>query len=394
MGLTQNKKAVSAIAEIVNLHLMRGQIGKPGAGLMPVRGHSNVQGDRTVGIWERPRPNFLDSLAKEFNFEPPRDHGYDVVESIKAMHVGKGKVFIALGGNFLSATPDTNYTAAALQRCRLTVHVSTKMNRSHLIAGEQALILPCLGRTEIDTQAAGEQFVSTENSMGVVQSSRGVLPPASPYLRSEPAIVAGMAQATLGSKSTVDWQSLVADYDRIRDCIERVIPGFEDYNIRVRRGGGFYLPNLAREGKFATATGKANFTLHSIPDHQLAPGQLVMMTIRSHDQFNTTIYGLEDRYRGIHNERRVVLLNPEDMSEHKLVKGQVVDLTSHFEGEERVAKHFIVVPYEIPRRCAASYYPETNVLVPIGSVAEKSNTPSSKFIIISIQPSVTTNKFD
>ncbi len=394
MGLTQNKKAVSAIQEIVNLHLMRGQIGKPGAGVMPVRGHSNVQGDRTVGIWERPRPAFLDSLAQEFNFEPPREHGYDVVESIKAMHVGKCKVFIALGGNFLSATPDTNYTATALQRCRLTVHVSTKMNRSHLIAGEQALILPCLGRTEIDTQAAGEQFVSTENSMGVVQSSRGVLPPASPHLRSETAIVAGMAQATLGSKSTVDWQSLVADYDRIRDCIERVIPGFEDYNVRVRRGGGFYLPNLAREGKFATATGKANFTIHEIPHHQLTPGQLVMITIRSHDQFNTTIYGLEDRYRGIHNERRVVLLNPEDMSELNLVKGQVVDLTSHFQGEERVAKHFIVVPYEIPRRCAASYYPETNVLVPIGSVAERSNTPSSKFIVISIQSSATTTKFD
>jgi len=395
MGLTQNKEAVGAIEEIVNMHLMRGQIGKPGAGLMPVRGHSNVQGDRTVGIWERPRQDFLDLLGKEFNFEPPRKHGHDVVESIKAMHVGKGKVLIALGGNFLSATPDTNYTAVALQRCRLTVHISTKMNRSHLVAGEQALILPCLGRTEVDMQAAGEQFVSTENSMGVVQNSRGVLPPASPDLRSEPAIVAGLAKATLGSKTTVDWASLVADYDRIRDCIERVIPGFEDYNIRVRQGGGFYLPNLAREGKFATATGKANFTVHAIPNHQLEPGQLVMMSIRSHDQFNTTIYGLHDRYRGIHNERRVVMLNPEDMLEANLVKGQVVDLTSHFEGEERVAKHFIVVPYEIPRRCAATYYPETNVLVPIGSVAERSNQPASKFIVISIKPSATTTaKFD
>ena len=199
-----------------------------------------------MGIWERPRQDFLDRLGKEFNFEPPRHHGHDVVESIKAMHVGKGKVFIALGGNFLSATPDTNYTAEALQRCRLTVHISTKMNRSHLIAGEQALILPCLGRTEIDLQAAGEQFVSTENSMGVVQSSRGVLPPASPHLRSEPAIVAGLARATLGSKTTVDWENLVADYDRIRDCIERVIPGFEDYNVRVRKGGGFYLPNQGK----------------------------------------------------------------------------------------------------------------------------------------------------
>ena len=395
MGLTQNKNAVSAIEEIVNMHLMRGQIGKPGAGVCPVRGHSNVQGDRTVGIWERPRKDFLDLLGKEFNFEPPRHHGHDVVESIKAMHVGKAKVFIALGGNFLSATPDTNYTAQALQRCRLTVHISTKMNRSHLIAGEQALILPCLGRTEIDLQASGEQFVSTENSMGVVQSSRGVLSPASPHLRSETAIVAGLAQATLGSRSTVDWESLVANYDQIRDCIERVIPGFENYNVRVRQGGGFYLPNMAREGKFETATGKANFTVHQIPHHQLAPGQFVMMTTRSHDQFNTTIYGLEDRYRGIHNERRVVMLNPEDMREANLVRGQVVDLTSHFEGEERVARHFIVVPYEIPRRCAATYYPETNVLVPIGSVAEKSNTPASKFIVISIKPSTTTTaKFD
>ncbi|HEY9783606.1 MAG TPA: FdhF/YdeP family oxidoreductase [Leptolyngbyaceae cyanobacterium] len=394
MGLTQNKNAVSAIEEIVNMHLMRGQIGKPGAGVCPVRGHSNVQGDRTMGIWERPRQNFLDSLGEEFNFEPPRHHGYDVVESIKAMHVGKGKVFIALGGNFLSATPDTNYTAEALRRCQLTVHVSTKINRSHLIAGDVALILPCLGRTEIDVQAGGEQFVSTENSMGVVQSSRGVLEPASPHLRSEPAIVAGLAKATLGSKSTVDWESLIADYDRIRDLIERVIPGFEDYNVRVRIGGGFYLPNMARMGKFETATGKANFTVHEIPDDQIEPGQFVMMSIRSHDQFNTTIYGLDDRYRGIHNERRVVLLNPEDMNEANLVKEQVVDLTSHFEGEERVAKHFIVVPYEIPRRCAATYYPETNVLVPIGSVAQKSNTPASKFVVISIKPSAraTANK--
>ena len=394
MGVTQNKNAVSAIEEIVNMHLMRGQIGKPGAGVMPVRGHSNVQGDRTVGIWERPRKDFLDALGKEFNFEPPRNHGHDVVEAIKAMYAGKAKVFIALGGNFLSATPDTNYTATALQRCHLTVHVSTKMNRSHLIAGEQALILPCLGRTEVDAQATGEQFVSTENSMGVVQSSRGVLPPASPHLRSESAIVAGLARATLGSKTTVDWENLVADYDQIRDCIERVIPGFEDYNVRVRQGGGFYLPNKARDGEFETATGKANFTLHKIPHQQLAPGQFVMMTIRSHDQFNTTIYGLEDRYRGIHNERRVVLLNPEDMREANLVREQVVDLTSHFEGEERVANRFIVVPYEIPRRCAATYYPETNVLVPIGSVAEKSNTPSSKFIVISIKPSAEAAKFD
>ncbi|MFN2456196.1 MAG: FdhF/YdeP family oxidoreductase [Pyrinomonadaceae bacterium] len=387
MGLTQHKNAVGTIQEIVNMHLLRGQIGKPGAGLCPVRGHSNVQGDRTVGIWERPRPAFLDALAREFKFEPPREHGCDTVEAIKAMHAGKAKVFFALGGNFLSATPDTEYTAEALRHCRLTVHVSTKPNRAHLITGEQALILPCLGRTEIDAQAEGEQIVSTENSMGVVQMSKGVLKPASEQLRSECWIVANLAKATLGKRSTVDWDAMAANYDRIRDSIERVIPGFENYNERVRRPGGFYLPNLAREGKFMTATDKANFTLHDIPKHELAPDQLVMMTIRSHDQFNTTIYGLEDRYRGIHNERRVIFLNAADMRDMNLKQGDVVDLTSHFDDGERYARHFIAVPYDIPRRCAATYFPETNVLVPIGSVAEKSNTPVSKYVVISVKAS-------
>jgi molybdopterin-dependent oxidoreductase alpha subunit len=395
MGLTQHKNAVANIQEIVNLMLLRGQIGKPGAGLCPVRGHSNVQGDRTMGIWERPRDQFLDELGREFGFEPPRHHGYDTVESIKAMHEGKAKVFFAVGGNFLSATPDTEYTAEALRRCRLTVQVSTKLNRAHLVTGQQALILPCLGRTEIDMQATGPQFVSTENSMGVVQASRGSLPPASPHLKSEPAIIAGLARATLGDRSRVDWEGLVADYDRIRDCIERVIPGFEDYNARVRTPGGFYLPNLARERQFKTSTGKANFTIHEIPRHHLESGQYLMMTMRSHDQFNTTIYGLDDRYRGIYHERRVVLLNPEDMKEAGLSQGQVVDLVSHFEGEERTAHHFIVVAYSIPRRSAATYFPETNVLVPVRSVAEKSNTPTSKSIVISIKPTAdATAKFD
>jgi molybdopterin-dependent oxidoreductase alpha subunit len=395
MGLTQHKNAVANIQEIVNLMLLRGQIGMPGAGLCPVRGHSNVQGDRTMGIWERPRDGFLDALGREFDFEPPRHYGCDTVESIKAMHEGKAKVFIAMGGNFLSATPDTEYTAAALSRCRLTVQVSTKLNRAHLVTGRQALILPCLGRTETDVQAGGPQFVSTENSMGVVQASRGTLPPASEHLKSEPAIIAGLARATLAERSTVDWEGLIADYDRIRDCIERVIPGFEDYNRRVRASGGFYLPNLAREREFKTSTGKANFTVHEIPRHQLEPGQYLMMTMRSHDQFNTTIYGLDDRYRGIYQERRVVLLNPEDMLEAGLRQGQVVDLVSHFEGEERTAQHFIVVAYSIPRRCAATYFPETNVLVPVRSVAEKSNTPTSKSIIISIRPSTgAAEKFD
>jgi molybdopterin-dependent oxidoreductase alpha subunit len=387
MGLTQHKNAVANVQEIVNLALLRGQIGKPGAGLCPVRGHSNVQGDRTMGITERPNDVFLDKLGAEFNFEPPRSRGLDTVDSIQAMHNGSAKVFFALGGNFLSATPDTEYTADALRRCRLTAHVSTKLNRAHLITGEQALILPCLGRTEADNQGTGPQFVTTENSMAVVQASRGFLSAASPHLLSEPAIVARLARATQGNRATVDWEGTIANYDTIRDHIASVIPGFENYNLRVRRPGGFYLPNPARERIFKTASGRAVFTVHNLPAHELESGQFLMMTMRSHDQFNTSIYGLDDRYRGIHNGRRVVLLNRDDMQAAGLEEGQAVDLISHFEGEQRIARHFIVVPYSIPRFCAATYFPETNVLVPVRSVAEKSNTPTSKSIVISIQPS-------
>jgi molybdopterin-dependent oxidoreductase alpha subunit len=394
MGLTQHKNAVANIQEIVNLLLLRGQIGRPGAGVCPVRGHSNVQGDRTMGIWERPADTFLDALAREFGFEPPRRHGLDTVETIRAMHASRVKVFFALGGNFLSATPDTEFTAEALRRLRLTAHVSTKLNRAHLITGEQALILPCLGRTESDRQTGGEQFVSVENSMGVVHSSRGSLEPASPHLLSETAIVARLARATLGGRSTVEWERLVEDYDRVRDLIERVIPGFEQYNRRVRVPGGFYLPNLAREGVFKTSTERANFTVHELTPHELAPGQFLMMTVRSHDQFNTTIYGLDDRYRGVMGERRVVFLNAEDIGEQGLAAGQVVDLVSHFEGEERTARRFLVVPYQIPRRCAATYFPEANVLVPLGSVADKSNTPASKSVVISLRPSDAPLRFD
>ncbi|HEV3468273.1 MAG TPA: FdhF/YdeP family oxidoreductase [Pyrinomonadaceae bacterium] len=394
MGLTQHKNAVANIQEIVNLLLLRGQIGKPGAGACPVRGHSNVQGDRTMGIWERPADSFLDALAREFRFEPPRRHGLDTVETIKAMHDGRVKVFFAVGGNFLSATPDTEFTARALARCRLTAHVSTKLNRAHLVTGEQALILPCLGRTERDVQESGEQFVSVENSMGVVHSSRGSLPPASEHLLSEPAVVARLARATLGGRGGVRWEWLVEDYDRIRDLISRTIPGFEDYNRRVREPGGFYLPNAAREGVFKTSTGRANFTVHELPRHPLAPGQFLMMTVRSHDQFNTTIYGLDDRYRGVHNERRVVFLNPEDLAEQGLSAGQVVDLVSHFEGETRTARRFLAVPYPIPRRCAATYFPEANALVPVRSVADKSNTPASKSVVISVHPSDAPLRFD
>ncbi|MBA2524577.1 MAG: FdhF/YdeP family oxidoreductase [Pyrinomonadaceae bacterium] len=388
MGLTQHKNAVANIQEIVNLMLLRGQIGKPGAGLCPVRGHSNVQGDRTMGISERPTDLFLDRLGTALNFEPPRTHGLDTVQAIQAMHGGRGRVFFALGGNFLSATPDTEYTAEALRHCRLTVHVSTKLNRAHLITGEQALILPCLGRTEVDEQATGPQFVTTENSMAVVQASRGFLPPASPDLLSEPAIVSRLARATLGDRTAVDWEELIADYDRIRDLIARVIPGFENYNQRVCQPGGFYLPSSPRERVFKTPSDRAVFTVHELPRHNLKPGQFLMMTIRSHDQFNTSIYGLDDRYRGIHNGRRVVLLNRDDMMQAGFSEGQTVDLTSHFEGEERVARRFTVVPYSIPRLCAATYFPETNVLVPVRSVAEKSNTPVSKSVVISIKASV------
>ena len=386
MGLTQHRNAVANIQEIVNLMLLRGQVGKPGAGLCPVRGHSNVQGDRTMGIWERPTAAFLDRLGAEFEFEPPRNHGFDTVRSIQAMHDGQGRVFFALGGNFLSATPDTDFTAAALRRCRLTAHVSTKLNRSHLITGDRALILPCLGRTEIDMQATGPQFVSTENSMGVVQMSQGSLAPASTDLLSEPQIVARLARATLENRTTVDWEALASDYDKIRACVERVVPGFESYNARVRESGGFYLPNAARERIFNTASGKAVFTIHPLPDHNLGPDQFLMMTIRSHDQFNTSVYSANDRYRGISNDRRVVFLNRDDIAAAGLRQRQVVDLVSHFEGEERVGKAFTIVAYDIPRRCAATYFPEANVLVPVRNVAEKSNTPVSKSVVISIRP--------
>jgi len=392
MGLTQHKNAVANIQEIVNLMLLRGQIGKPGAGLCPVRGHSNVQGDRTMGIWERPTDAFLDKLGNEFRFSPPRRHGYDTVRAIQAMHAGFAHVFFGMGGNFLSATPDTNYTAESLRQCRLTAQVSTKLNRAHLITGKQALILPCLGRTEIDIQLAGPQFVTTENSMAVVQASRGSLRPASEHLLSESAIVARLATATLAERSDVNWLELIADYDRIRDHIARVVPGFDDYNARVRRPGGFCLPSAPRERIFNTPGGRAMFTVHALPRHDLKPDQFLMMTIRSHDQFNTSIYGLDDRYRGIYNGRRVVFLNEDDMLEAGLQAGQLVDLFSHFEGEQRVARRFTVVPYSIPRRSAATYFPETNVLVPVRSVADKSNTPVSKSVVISIRPSVNVTK--
>jgi molybdopterin-dependent oxidoreductase alpha subunit len=387
MGITQHKNGVANVQMIANFALLRAQIGRRGAGLCPVRGHSNVQGDRTVGIWEKMSEEFLTALGEEFHFSPPKPHGLDAVGTIHAMAAGQIKVFIALGGNFLSATPDTQLTARAIQRCRLTVQISTKLNRSHLITGRQALLLPCLGRTEEDIQATGAQFVSVENTTGVVHQSQGVLPPASKHLRSEPAIVARMAQKTLAGRSRTDWSGMVADYDRIREHIERVVPGFAQYNRRVRDPGGFYLPNGPREGKFTTSSGKACFTVHPIPRHDLQPGELQLTTIRSHDQFNTTIYGENDRYRGIANGRRVLFINAQDIAERNLHSGDSVDLISRDGEESRKAERFKLVPYDIPRGCVAAYYPETNVLVPLHSVAERSNQPAFKSITVRIEPS-------
>jgi molybdopterin-dependent oxidoreductase alpha subunit len=384
MGLTQHRHAVANVQEIVNLLLLRGNIGRPGAGPCPVRGHSNVQGDRTVGITERPTPDFLDRLGREFGFEPPREPGLDTVGAIRALHDGRARVFLGMGGNFAVATPDTEYTAEALRRCELTVQVSTKLNRSHLNCGEEAIVLPCLGRSETDVQASGPQFVSVENSMSVVHASRGMLEPASEALRSEPAIVAGLAEVVLGGRSRVAWRALAADYDRIRDCIERVVPGFDDYNRRVREPGGFVLPHGAHTQRFQTPDGRAHFTCHPLPDLSLASGRLRLTTIRSHDQFNTTVYGLDDRYRGIRGERRVVFLHPDDLAERGLAEGDRVDLSSHFQGRVRQVRGFRVVPYELPRGCAAAYFPETNPLVPVDSVADASNTPTYKSIEISL----------
>jgi len=385
MGLTQHENGVDNIKEIVNLMLLKGAIGRPGAGLCPVRGHSNVQGDRTMGIWEAPPPAFLDTLEEVTGYKIPRQHGYATVDAIKAMHAGKARVFFAMGGNFLSASPDTLFTAEALSRCKLTVHVSTKLNRSHLVHGEEALILPCLGRTDIDMQKSGPQWVTTENSMGVVQLSKGVLPPASAQLLSEPAIVARLAMTTLGGNSHINWQELMDDYGRIRDLIAQVLPDFHDYNERARKPGGFYLPNPPRERQFMLPDSRARFSVNKPPRLQLADGEFVLMTIRSHDQFNTTIYGLDDRYRGIFRERRVVMINPEDMAAAGLKTRDLVDITGEYKGVTRRAEKFIVVPYDIPRRCLAAYFPEANVLVPVDSHARGSKTPVSKRVVVKIK---------
>jgi molybdopterin-dependent oxidoreductase alpha subunit len=387
MGVTQHRWGVDNVQSIANLLLLRGNVGRAGAGGCPVRGHSNVQGDRTMGIFERPSAAFLDRIRDVFGFEPPREPGYSVVEAIRAMHEGKVGVFFAMGGNFPVASPDTAYTAEAMSRCRLTAYVATKLNRGHLTTGRESLILPCLGRTEIDRQAAGPQFVTVEDSMSVVHASHGVLNPGSTMLRSEPWIAARLAKATLGPTDPVDWDAMAGDYDRIRDLIEKTIPGFHDFNERVRRPGGFTLVNPAAERQFATETGKARFMTLAIPaDPRPAPDRLLLTTIRSHDQFNTTIYGNDDRYRGVYNARRVVFMNARDVERLGLVDRQVVDLIGEHAGADRVCPRFAVIVHDIPEGSAAAYFPETNPLIARDDVDPRSLTPSSKSVVVRVVP--------
>jgi molybdopterin-dependent oxidoreductase alpha subunit len=384
MGLTQHKNAVETIREIVNFLLLRGNIGRPGAGPCPVRGHSNVQGDRTMGIWEKMPAWFLDRLRAEFGFDPPRAHGWDTVDSIRAMRDGKVDVFFALGGNFAAAAPDTGVTAAALGRCELTVHVATKLNRSHLMCGREALILPCLGRTERDIRGRGEQYVTVEDSMSVVHASQGRLAPASPGLRSEVAIITGLAEEMFGAD--IGWRAMGEDYSVIRSHIARVVPGCEDYSARASQPGGFVLPRPPHDSRtFETATGKAHFTVNPVSAVSVPPGHLLLQTIRSHDQFNTTVYGLDDRYRGIHGGRRVVLVSGADLASLGLRDGDLVDLVSVWSDGERRAPGFRAVAYPTPGGCAAAYFPEANVLVPLDSTADISNTPTAKSVVIRLE---------
>ena len=387
MGLTQHRNGVSVIQEVVNLLLLGGHVGRKGAGFCPVRGHSNVQGDRTVGIWEAPSDSFLDKMESGLKVALPRKHGYDVVNSIKAMDAGDVDVCFCMGGNFISATPDTLFTGNAISKVDLVVQVSTKLNRSHIITGREAIILPCLGRTELDVQNSGEQFVSVENSMGIVHMSRGRLKPASRNLKSEPWIVGMLAEKTLVD-SPIPWIELIDSYDNIRDLMSDSLFGFEDYNSRVRHENGFYLPNPPRDSRtFETNDGKAHFTTHELPSVEVENNQYVMMTLRSHDQYNTTIYGLDDRYRGIKGNRRILMMNPLDMLERNWKTRKMIDITSHFENESRVSKKWLVIPYDIPSGNIAAYFPEANELVPLNSTAELSNTPTSKWIICSLDES-------
>jgi molybdopterin-dependent oxidoreductase alpha subunit len=385
MGVTQHVNAVANIQEIVNFLLLKGNFGRPGAGACPVRGHSNVQGDRTMGIWEKPEPAFLAALATEFKFSPPAKHGLDTVGTLHGMTSGEVRVFLAMGGNFLAAAPDTGFSALAVRNCALTVQVATKLNRSHVITGATAVILPTLVRSETDEHDGGKQFVTVENSMGLVTKSQGVLPPASSDLKSEIRIVAELADKVLGAGSTVPWLRMASDYDVIRDSIDRVVPGFRDFNDRLSDEGHLELPHAVRDAlTFNTTTQKALFTTHDLEPVTAGDGQYVMMTIRSHDQFNTTVYSSNDRYRGISGSRRVVFMNSADIASAGLLPGAKVNLSSHYGEQTRTMSGFGVVAYNIPAGCVATYYPETNPLIPVEQVALGSNTPAYKSVIVSI----------
>ncbi len=388
MGITQHHNSVETIQEIVNTHLIGGHIGREGAGVCPVRGHSNVQGDRTVGINHIITPEFADRINQTTGIDVPLGHGFDSVKAANAMMEKRGKIFFAMGGNFLSAMSDTKSISKAMNNCKLTVFISTKLNRNHLITGEQSLILPCLGRTEIDNQSSGKQFVSVENSMGIVHSSQGHMRPTSKYLLSEPAIVCGIANALESRKSfsTINWTELCNNYDQIRSLIESTIDGFEDYNERIKDKSGFYLPNPPRDNlEFRTNSGKANFIFNPISYLQPQKDELIMMTIRSHDQYNTTIYSDQDRYRGIKSGRRIVMMNPHDSKERRLRTGDKVDLISNFNGELRKSEKWYIVEYDIPKGNIATYFPEANELIPLQSTARGSNTPTSKSVIVKVE---------
>lgn len=384
MGLTQHVNAVDNIQELVNLLLIKGSIGKEGAGACPVRGHSNVQGDRTMGIWEKPSNAFLDTLATTFNFEPPREHGVDTVGAIERMSKEKGKVFFSMGGNFLSAAPDTYLTSSALENCKMTVHVSTKLNRSHLHHGDVGLILPCLGRTDKILEKSGEQKLTVENSMGLVHSTKGFMQPRSEHLLSEPHIIAQIASRTVGN-APVDWSKLIEDYDHIRDIIAKAVKGFESFNERLKTEKVIELPNGPRKQEFTNDIGKARFTVNALPNYTIEEDELMMMTIRSHDQFNTTIYGLDDRYRGVFGIRTVVFMNKHDIKKHNLDTAKTVTLFNNYKDQYREVERLTIVPYEIPEGCIATYFPECNPLIPLNETARRSNTPASKSIKVKVK---------
>jgi molybdopterin-dependent oxidoreductase alpha subunit len=387
MGITQHRNAVNTIKEFVNVALLQGNIGRPGAGLCPVRGHSNVQGDRTMGIWERPPGHFLDALRDEYGFEPPRDPGYDTVDAIRALRDGKARFFMGLGGNFVSAAPDTPVTEAAMESAELSVMVSTKLNRTHVTCGRTALVLPALGRSERDQTGGVDQRVTVEDSMSVVQASRGPLAPAGPELRSEVDIVCSIAEATLGTQGTIPWAEYRSDYTTIRHAIAAVVPGCAAYDEKVRQPGGFTLPHPPRDSRtFPTSAGRALFSVSPMDVLHVPEGRLLLQTLRSHDQFNTTIYGLSDRYRGVSGGRRVVFVHHDDIATLGFDDGDVVDIVSEWDdGSERVATSFRIVEYDTPRGCAAAYFPEANPLVPLDSTALGSNCPTSKSVIVRLE---------